>query len=52
MHLGFGQIAEKLGIKKAMGLATLLTLASLVLTLISLSWTKRLQAISKQPKES
>lgn len=52
MHLGFGSLAESLGVEKAMGLSSALTLTSLLLLLLSLLWVKRLKMASEQPKES
>lgn len=42
MHLGFGQLADLLGVVRAMDLALYLTGASFVLLAISLTWTSRL----------
>lgn len=52
MHLGFGQLADLLGVVKAMGLALFLTATSFILLMVSLLWNRKLQHSAKQPKES
>ncbi len=43
MHLGFGSLAEALGVEKAMGLSSALTFTSLILLIISLIWVRHLK---------
>ncbi|MCF8060180.1 MAG: MFS transporter [Bacteriovoracaceae bacterium] len=44
MHLGFGQLADKIGVIKAMGLALFLTGTSLIFLIGSLFWTQKVKA--------
>ena len=43
MHLGFGQLADQIGVIKAMGLALFLTGVSFIFLIISLLWTQKVR---------
>lgn len=47
MHLGFGQLADLLGVVKAMGLSLFLTATSLILLITSILWNRILQKGAK-----